>query len=1258
MKALKWMLPALLAVLAGSCAKVNSESDINNIPVTPAWALGHIVWEDEFNTQDAVNRLVDGYLERGIPVNGVIIDSPWTTSYNNFTWDTNLYPDPKELTSSLLEKGVHSILWLTGCVNTVSGDCPVDKSSNYDEAVEKGYAVNGGKPYDWWKGTGVHIDFTNPEATEWWYSQIDKIMATGVDGFKVDQGEVGLPEPVVTSAGEMTNKAFRPFYYDAMYDYANSRKPGIGIILARPYSFQGDGDFSNKNKLSLGWCGDFDGTWQGLKDQLKNIYISAEHGYGAVGTEIGGYFGTPPGKDQLIRYSQFAAMTATMINGGGHGPFENHLAWWHGEDAGKIYKDLVLLHHQLVPYIFSTLVEGHLNGGTLIRDVNIDQESHRFGPDIFTKAITDYDSHVSFTLPEGDDWIEWESGECLAGGSVVEKEYALNEFPLYVRVGSAIPMDKGDRFDIQIVPGKNPIDVTIHLPDGDGTSYSDCRVRFNPLTGKSKITGKTSKPCQIVVREPEPRWEASWIGINSPEDVRTGDVSLPARYLRTEFESGKKVAQAKMHICGLGLYEAYVNGHKIGGAQVLSPTVSNYDKTVYYNSFDVTGLLRKGTNAVGVILGTGRFPGVRVNWDSVNKTKHYDKQRPCLLFQLEIKYSDGSVQRVLSGKDWKATADGPIRSNNEYDGEIYDARMELGGWLDPSFDDSTWHQAEAAEAPYGKLTPQPNPNIAIQDFVKPVSIKSLSEGRYILDMGQNMVGWLQVKARMSAGDTLKMRFAETLQENGELYTENLRTAKARDYYIAGDDREFVWHPLFVYHGFRFVEVSGLSYEPSLEDFEGQVIYDKMATTGHFECSDPVINQVYKNAFWGIRGNYRGMPTDCPQRDERMGWLGDRATGCYGESWIFDNHALYSKWLDDIATEQNEEGQLPSVAPNFWTVRPDNMTWPGLFIDAARMLWQRFGDEDVIVKHYPAMRKWLAYMKERYMVDGIMTKDNYGDWCMPPESLEMIHSQDPTRITAPAVIATPYYVHYCQVMTELAPVAGYPGDVEYFEAERKASTEAFNRVYYNQQGGYYDNNTVTANLLALWFGLVPREEQKRVFASLVDKTENEFGGHVSSGVIGIQVLMRTLTEYGRPDLALKIASDTTYPSWGYMAARGATTIWELWNGDTADPAMNSGNHVMLLGDLITWEYEYLAGIRPLKPGFAEIELRPYPISGLEYVDCSYDSVRGRISSSWKVEDGVFKWDVEVPEGIRTEVYIPGSTTPEVITGGHHHFETRL
>ena len=749
-------------------------------------------------------------------------------------------------------------------------------------------------------------------------------------------------------------------------------------------------------------------------------------------------------------------------------------------------------------------------------------------------------------------------------------------------------------------------------------------------------------------------WDAYWIGKSSPEDVRQGNVSLPARYFRTSFKSDKEIKEARLHICGLGLYEAYINGHKIGGAQVLSPTVSNYDKTVYYNTFDVSSLLRKGANALCVAVGTGRVPGVRVKWDALNSYKHYDKMLPCLLCQLEICYADGEVQRVLSSEEWKATVDGPIRSNNEFDGEIYDARKELDGWLRSDYDDSSWAQAELADRPWGELMAQPNPNIEIQDIVKPISITARPDGKYILDMGQNMVGWLQVRVRLNEGDTLKLRFAETLKPDGDLYTDNLRRAKVTDYYIARDGKPVTWHPTFTYHGFRFVEISGLRKVPKLSDFEGQVFYDKMATTGHFSCSDPVMNQIYSNAFWGIRGNYRGMPTDCPQRDERVGWLGDRSTGCRGESFIFDNHALYRKWLDDIATEQNEEGQVPDVAPNFYTIRSDNMTWPGTFIEAADMLYRQFGDKEVIVRHYPGMKKWLAYMKGKWMVDGIMTKDQYGDWCMPPESPELIHSKDPSRITAAAVISTPYYIRYCKMLQEFAPMAGFPEDVEYFAAEAAASTEAFNSKFYNAEGGYYDNNTVTANLLALWNGLVPEGDEQKVFDSIVDKTENEFGGHVSTGVIGIQILMRTLTEFGRPDLAYRIARETTYPSWGYMAEHGATTIWELWNGDTANPAMNSGNHVMLIGDLVIWEYEYLAGIRPLKPGFEEIELRPTLIDGLDYVDCSYESVRGRIVSSWKVKNGVFKWNIEVPDGIRAEVWLPGATEPKVVTGGKHKF----
>ncbi len=479
-----------LAILAVSCGRKSQDAS-GNIPITPAWALGHIVWEDEFNTQESANALVEGYLSRDIPVGGIIIDSPWETSYNNFEWDHARYPEPAEMISGFRGKGVRTILWMTGCMNGSQSDedCPVVKSSNYDEAVAKGFVINGGEESEWWKGKGVHLDFTNPKAVEWWYSQIDKIMLPGVEGFKVDQGEISFGDSVSTSIGRMTNHQFRLFYYDAMFDYVNSRRPGTGMILARPWSFQGDGCFSSPAKLSTGWCGDFVGDWSGLKFQLENIYKSARHGYGACGTEVGGFMGATPSKAQLIRYAQFGAMTAAMVNGGMNGPFDGHLAWNHGEDAQEIYRDVVKLHYRLLPYIFSTIVETHLSGGTLLRNVNFEEESHMLGADIFTKAITSDDGKVSFTLPAGGEWVDWRSGECFDGGSVISREYPLDEFPLFVRKGSIIPLKDGDGFTMMVIPGESPMKAVFHLPEGDGTDYFDCTVTYNPANGKTSVKG-------------------------------------------------------------------------------------------------------------------------------------------------------------------------------------------------------------------------------------------------------------------------------------------------------------------------------------------------------------------------------------------------------------------------------------------------------------------------------------------------------------------------------------------------------------------------------------------------------------------------------------------------------------------------------------------------------------------------------------------------------------------------------------------------
>ena len=758
-------------------------------------------------------------------------------------------------------------------------------------------------------------------------------------------------------------------------------------------------------------------------------------------------------------------------------------------------------------------------------------------------------------------------------------------------------------------------------------------------------------------------WQAKWIGHEFEDDVLAGKTRLAARYLRKEFNLDGNIAEARLYVSGLGQYSAFINGNEVVADELLKPALSDYRKRVYFNTFDVTEMLNDGDNAIGVILEGGHYTAMRINADHIDQdhtdnTLHFGTPR--LLLQLEITYNDGRKELIVSDESWKITNRGPIRTSNEYDGETYDENLELGDWTLPQYDDSSWLGTKTVKAPDGMLTPQLNPNIKIQDTLTPVSVFRKGEN-WILDMGQNMVGVLQMKvSRQNTGDTITLRFAENLYPDSTIDVRNLRDAEATDRYIISRDginkdgqrsvSTIVWKPMFTYHGFRYVEIQGFREMPKLSDFKGLVFYDAMSVTGTFETSDEIINAVYRNAFWGIRGNYRSMPTDCPQRDERLGWTGDRATGCYGESYIFDNHQLYAKWLDDGEDCQLENGCLCDVFPPYWRNYTNSMTWPGAFITVADMIYTRFGDDKPVCEHYQAMKKWLVFMKDRFMVDGIMKRDQYGDWCMPPESPELIHSKDKNRKTRAEVISTPYYCYLSNIMAKFAEMSGFTDDAEYFRNEVAASTEAYNAKYLNHQIWRYANNTVTANILPLYFGMVPEGREDDVFENLVERTEDMHDGHVSTGVVGIQFLMRTLTEHGRGDLALKIATNDTYPSWGYMVRNGATTIWELWNGNTADPAMNSGNHVMILGDLIIWEYEYLGGIKALEPGYRKIQLKPYPIKGLDFVNCSYESVSGRIESNWRRDGDRLEWNITIPANTEAEVWIPNVKGYEIRTLG--------
>lgn len=805
--------------------------------------------------------------------------------------------------------------------------------------------------------------------------------------------------------------------------------------------------------------------------------------------------------------------------------------------------------------------------------------------------------------------------------------------------------------------GVTASDASIWVPYGGKQLTSNQRCYWRVKVYTTQGTSAWSDPAEWGMGLlGETAWGGRWIGWEAPFewDKEITHSELSARYIRTEFVLEKKpIKRATVHISGLGMYELFINGELIGD-QVLAPVPTDYRRTVTYNSFDVTEQLQAETNALGVVLGNGRYYTMRQNYKPYKIPNFgYPKMR----LNLIVEYADGSRQRIASDPSWRLTGEGPIRSNNEYDGEIYDARKELGDWTRVGYDDSSWLKAQRTGIPYGTLRGATSPNMKIMERL-PVKGVTHYEGRTIIDFGQNMAGWVKLKVRdTEPGDTIMMRYAERLNDRGDsLYVRNLRDARSRDIYIAdGTEQGKEWSSRFSYHGFRYIEVTGMK-NPTAEDFIAEVVYDNMPTVGQFHTSNEVINTVYRNAWWGLNSNYKGVPLDCPQRNERQPWLGDHAVGTWGEAFMFDCGTMYAKWMDDIREAQREDGCIPDVVPAFWNYYTDGMVWQSVLPIICEMLYEHNGNIEPLRRNYGAMKKWMDHMRNRYMnSEGLVTKEKYGDWCLPPESPELIHSQDPSRITRPELIATAYYCKVSQMMARFATLLGESADREDYTARAEAAREAFNRAFLHVGEGeaptrydhplypdevYYDNNTVTANLLAIAFDIVPEEHRANIERQILKKLVADNKGHISSGVCGQNWTLRQLTRMGRGDVAYLLASQDTYPSFGYMAKRGATTIWELWNGDTANPWMNSGNHVMMLGDLIPWFYRDLAGINPARPAYKAIRLEPdLSIQNLEQVSASYESLHGRIVSSYTRTPMELQWEVEIPCNTTAEIVLP-------------------
>lgn len=717
----------------------------------------------------------------------------------------------------------------------------------------------------------------------------------------------------------------------------------------------------------------------------------------------------------------------------------------------------------------------------------------------------------------------------------------------------------------------------------------------------------------------------------------------PARWLRKEFPVEKKVARATVSFSGLGLSELYLNGAKVGDA-VLSPALAQYNKRVFYVTYDVTGQLRSGANAIGVVLGSGRYYADRSKVYAGTVSFGWPK----LLLNLRLEYTDGSAREIVSDESWKFTTDGPIIANSEYDGEDYDARKEFTGWSQAGFDDSNWVPAQLATTPGGEVSAQMIQPIRVTGKIKPVSVTELKPGVFIYDLGQNMVGWCRLQVSGPAGTTVSLRHAETLAADGELYQANYRSAHVTDNYTLRGDRTEIWQPRFTYRGFRFVEVTGFPGKPTLDSLQGEVVNDDLPTAGHFLCSNDLINRIYTNIVWGTRGNYRSLPTDCPQRDERQGWLGDRSEECKGEAYLFDIAPLYTKWRQDMSDAQRTNGVIPDIAPAYWPIYSDNVTWPSSAVIIPSALERQYGDTLCIGRDYDSAKLWINHMLT-LAKDNIISKDSYGDWCVPPEEASLIHSKDPARQTDKALLATSYFYYDLRLMERYAQQLGKTGDAARWGKLAEDFKTAFNEKFLDREKGQYSNGTQTSCVLPLAFGLVPEDMKAKIFAHLVDKIENETHGHIGTGLIGGQYLNRVLSDNGRADLCYTIASQKDYPSWGYMVEQGATTIWELWNGNTADPTMNSGNHVMLIGDLVVWFYEYLAGIAPGSPGFKTIVMKPMPVNDLTFVKATHNSPYGLIASEWHRDGNKFDWQIEIPANTTATVYVPATHLNDVTEG---------
>lgn len=739
-------------------------------------------------------------------------------------------------------------------------------------------------------------------------------------------------------------------------------------------------------------------------------------------------------------------------------------------------------------------------------------------------------------------------------------------------------------------------------------------------------------------------WQARWIEPGFAEEE-----SRPSPILRREFETQKEIKSATAYITAHGLYEAAINGQRIGDAY-FTPGWTNYQKRLQYQAYDVTDLIGQGANTIGVTLGSGWYRG---SLGAENKKDIYGSE-VALLFQLDIEYMDGETATVISDGEWKSST-GEIQNSEIYHGETIDARLEKAGWQLSGFDDTEWQRVYLVEHPKDVLVNTINEPIKKQEIFQPVQILTTPKGETVLDFGQNMVGWVMVKASGKSGKKIVLSHSEVLDKEGNFYMENLRSAKQQNTYILKGEGEEVFEPHFSYQGFRYVRVDEYpEKEVKAENFTAVALYSDMPPAGQFECSDSLLNQLQHNIQWGQRGNFFDVPTNCSQRDERMGWTGDAQVFSRTAMFNFDVEKFFAKWIEDLSTDQREDGWVPWVVPNVMGQEQGAAAGWG---EAATVIpWNMYlvyGDKKQLKDQYPIMKGWVDYMVANSTGYLWNTGDQFGDWLSYTVNNDLYGK---SAFTDKYFIAQCFFAHSTQLLIQAAEVLEKEYDVSHYNSVLSKIKGAFFNEYLTPNGATL-SNTQTSYVLALQFDMLPNDLRQQAADRLVQNIR-QYDIHLTTGFLGTPYICHVLHRYGYTDLAFELLLQETYPSWLYPVTMGATTTWERWDGIQSDgtfqnPSMNSFNHYAY-GAIGDWMYREISGIdvdgSGIGVGYKKIKIKPNIGGGLTHASASLQTLYGEVISSWKKVNGELMLEVVVPVNTSAKVYVPADAVRKVKEGG--------